>query len=210
MQFTFGVWQDQQLAQQRRSVISGSSNSASNSAILRALQNMPVSLTSDYVPRINKKDSAGSAESASEEENATHDDNNGDTNEDGADSGEVSDENSDDDEPTFTNKNNNKGKPDKKDKYSSRRVSLRWPSPYSYSLQHIIGADYEGYYCPPMPIEEDEAALLAEKNAYNAGVFGATSDKIKHEWLCIYKPKCNEIKVDVAVTDSLKRKLLCE
>ena len=63
MQFTFGVWQDQQLAQQRRSVISGSSNSASNSATLRELQCMPVSLTSDYAPRkkgVNPHGIAGS------------------------------------------------------------------------------------------------------------------------------------------------------
>jgi len=217
VQFTFGVWQDQQLAQQRRSVISGSSNSASNTATLRALQCMPVSLTSDYAPRkkgANPHGIAGaggadgnmsegmieggvrSGETAAEvdqmedeEEEEEYED------EEADDDGEVSSDEEDDEQPTYRVK----AKPER----APRRVSLRWPSPYSYCLQHIVGSVYEGYYCPPLPLSEEE---LAQKTVYDAGVFGVTSDKVKSEWLCIYKPILVNTECTSENNGSFKRK----
>lgn len=222
MQFTFGVWQDQQLAQQRRSVISGSSNSASNSATLRALQCMPVSLTSDYAPRkkgVNPHGIAGSgseggvsgsegvsgvssAESEHHEtDDAEHmsenDEDQGEEEEEeegDEDDGAVSSD-EEDEQPTYRAK----AKPER----APRRVSLRWPSPYSYCLQHIVGSAFEGYYCPPLPLSEE---VLAQKTVYDAGVFGVTSDKIKSDWLCIYKPISVNTECTNETNDSLKRK----
>lgn len=221
MQFTFGVWQDQQLAQQRRSVISGSSNSASNSATLRALQCMPVSLTSDYAPRkrglnphgIAGASAEGTSQSQSQGDNgassaesdlrsgnlhSTCGSEEGEEEEDEEkeeDDGAVSSD-EEDEQPTYRVK--------AKAARTPRRVSLRWPSPYSYCLQHIVGSAYEGYYCPPLPLSEE---VLAQKTVYDAGVFGVTSDTVKSDWLCIYKPiaGCNS-----EANSGIKRKSIDE
>ena len=69
-----------------------------------------------------------------------------------------------------------------------RRVSLRWPCPYSYCLQHINSLSYNGYYCPPVPVL-DNIQSVSVNDALNANVFGITDDNFKNEWLCIYKKK---------------------
>lgn len=159
VQFTFGVWQDQQLKQQQKSVISGSSNSFSNTATLRALRHMPVNLTTDAKPDgVSEGESAGSAD---EEGSGSSD---GDSSED-----------------DFVSEQTKAPKT----KSAPRRVSLRWPCPYSYSLQHIVGERYEGYYCPPVPDTE----VVPDKSAQDAGIFGVPGDSSGNKWMCTYKER---------------------
>lgn len=161
VQFTFGVWQDQQLKQQQKSVISGSSNSFSNSATLRALRHMPVNLTTDAEPANTNSSAEGSAEGEGE---ASGDSSDGDSSED-----------------DFVSEQTKAPKA----KSAPRRVSLRWPCPYSYSLQHIVGIRYEGYYCPPLPDSE----VVPDKSAQDAGIFGVPGDSSGNKWMCIYKER---------------------
>ena len=248
VQFTFGVWQEQQVKQQQRSVISGSSNSFSNTATLRALQAMPVNLTSDAPLRtpsasangggannsggngtsdgnnsrkkcrkaegvesdamvVDEKEketdkSNGSNNSGAIEENIGDDDNEEDKEdeceegEEGEEGGDVSsdDEYDDDDYNEVNTEAAAATLAEKKKKRAEylamrRRVSLRWPCPYSYCLQHVVTSEYEGYYCPPIPVVEDPAAVAdALKCALNEQKNAASGDSNSAtEWLCIYK-----------------------
>lgn len=162
MQFTFGLWQDQQLKQQQRSVISGSSNSNSNSATLRALQFMPVNLTSDL-----ERNEPNSMEIAAGSLNGGSDTSSGE----------------EDSAITEEQWRANKQRAKELKKAQNKRVSLRWPSTYSYCLQHVRSQCWDGYYCPPAPLEEE-----IQRDALDAGVFGVPSENAKNEWLCIYRP----------------------
>eukprot|EP01034_Spumella_vulgaris_P027312 gene27312-34008_t len=38
----------------------------------------------------------------------------------------------------------------------SRAIDFAWPSLYSFCIQHIVSEHYEGFYCPPVLMDEDE------------------------------------------------------
>jgi hypothetical protein len=215
VQFTFGIWQDQQLRQQQKSVVSGSSNSACNSATLRALRYMPVTLTSDLtVPTVGDAAQgtsggdgvAGSGQhalsgaevagtDASDAQQATDSDVSSSDDDDEIDVDASTEE--------WVRRRAERAAAKELRQAQMRRVSLRWPSPYSYCLQHVMSGSYDGYYCPPMPPAEEEKVANTEgvdtsgadtsgkkaegEDALDAGVFGTTADNAQHEWLCIYK-----------------------
>lgn len=95
--------------------------------------------------------------------------------------GEDSDDGSSDDDIESEEKAKEKVQ---KNKSAPRRVSLRWPCPYSYTLQHIVNERYDGYYCPPLPLDSED---VPGKSAQDAGIFGAPGDSCNNKWLCIYK-----------------------
>jgi hypothetical protein len=175
VQFTFGAWQDQQLKQQQRSVIAGSSNSFANTATLRALQYMPVSLTSDMEVVEVVAQSAGEAEGCDDS----------DSDSDSSDEDELADSSRAD--ADFQQRMAERARAKELKKAQLRRVSLRWPCPYSYCLQHIQSARGDGYYCPPVPVDDGTGGEVPVKDTVDAGVFGATSDSATKEWLCIFK-----------------------
>jgi len=184
VQFTFGQWQDQQLKQQQRSVISGSSNSNSNSATLRALQYMPVNLTSD-LDRDHPVDCSVVVESRGVL--APNSEASADAPVDYPDSSSSS---SDDEDSAAAEQHWRANRLAAKElkKAQMKRVSLRWPSTYSYCLQHVRSQRWDGYYCPPAPAPAPLEGELHQKDALDAGVFGVPSDKAKNEWLCVYRP----------------------
>jgi hypothetical protein len=181
VQFTFGAWQDQQLKQQQRSVISGSSNSFSNTATLRALQFMPVSLTSDMpapAPEVTAEEGGSKPQCAGSEVSEC----------DSSDEDELA--NSGRADADFQQRMADRARAKELKKAQLRRVSLRWPCPYSYCLQHIQSTRGDGYYCPPVPLEggKEGEEVSVKKDAVDAGVFGATNESAVKEWLCVFKP----------------------
>jgi hypothetical protein len=209
VQFTFGIWQDQQLRQQQKSVVSGSSNSACNSATLRALRYMPVTLTSDLtvssVGDTAQGASGGGQHALSGAEVAVADASDAQQESDSDVSSSDDDDEIDVDASTeeWVRRRAERAAAKELRQAQMRRVSLRWPSPYSYCLQHVTSGTYDGYYCPPMPPAEEEKVANTEgvdtsgadtsgkkaegEDALDAGVFGTTADNAQHEWLCIYK-----------------------
>jgi len=157
VQFTFGVWREQQLRQQR--------NASRKSGRLLALLNAPVKITSDdcvncftadEVPQISGGDSSSDSS--------------------------ASDYGSDDNNCTFSFR---------------RKVHLRWPSVYTYCMQHVLSDCCEGFYCPPLPAvtagepDEDRESVYAigsreEKAAIQQWLLGSSLDL--NRWLCFYKP----------------------
>lgn len=218
MQFTFGVWQDQQLKQQQRSVISGSSNSFSNTATLRALRHMPVNLTTDRpahakagVGGSSASGAGGQAVGSGSVESSVESSVGGpagcaaESDVECAGEGEYSDNGSasaaegDSADGSSSEDDFVSEKPKApKNKSAPRRVSLRWPCPYSYSLQHIVGARYEGYYCPPLPKDGED---VPDKSAQDAGIFGVVGDGGSNKWMCIYR----EVSADSSDDSARKR-----
>jgi hypothetical protein len=178
VQFTFGAWQDQQLKQQQRSVISGSSNSFSNTATLRALQYMPVSLTSDMPAPVPGGTEEGGGKPQGAESDVSECDS--------SDEDELADSSRAD--ADFQQRMAERARAKELKKAQLRRVSLRWPCPYSYCLQHIQSARGDGYYCPPVPVDDGKGEEeVPVKDTVDAGVFGATSDSATKQWLCVFK-----------------------
>ena len=170
MQFTFGMWREQQLRQQR--------NASRKSGRLLALLNAPINITSDAdyaAPHtlVSIGDSSSDCSDSSDYGSCCGDDQN-------------------------NNSTNNNNTCSSSFTFRRREVHLRWPSEYTYCMQHVVSDCCEGFYCPPIPAvtastatddadggRGDAIGTREEKAAIQQWLLDSGFDLSR--WLCFYK-----------------------
>lgn len=171
MQFTFGVWREQQLRQQR--------NASRKSGRLLALLNAPINITSDAdyeAPHtlVSIDDSSSDCSDSSDYGSCCGDDQNNNN--------------------TSTNNTCSSSFT-----FRRREVHLRWPSEYTYCMQHVLSECCEGFYCPPIPAVTATATDDADADGGRGDAIGTREEKAAIQqwlldsgldlsrWLCFYK-----------------------
>ena len=177
VQFTFGIWREQQLRQQR--------NASRKSGRLLALLNAPINITSDACTAMGcggpAEESLGDSCSYSSSDCC-----------DSSDYGSCSGD----------DQINNKCSSSSSFIFRRREVHLRWPSEYTYCMQHVLSDCCEGFYCPPIPAVTDAADghSIGSREESDALSIGTREEKTAIQqwlldsgldlgrWLCFYKP----------------------